>query len=166
MTQDSTVNNLRESTGIEIEIGYKMICAGLPREFVTSAVKVAFEFEGVCDLLKLWDKEEDVEERKEILADIQDMVDDCASQKQEEATYIRFDDLAQIAQDVTKFKDNLRLIVEQKGGIGALAQKTGIPQPSLSRFFNSASMPRRVTLLKISKALGLTAVDIATEWAR
>jgi DNA-binding phage protein len=46
------------------------------------------------------------------------------------------------------------------GGITKLAERTGIPQPSLSRFFNSVSMPRKSTLLKIAEALNLTQLEI------
>jgi DNA-binding phage protein len=56
--------------------------------------------------------------------------------------------------------------VTKHGGISKLSDLTGIPQPSLSRFFNSSSMPRRTTLLKIAKALKLDAVKTATEWSR
>ena len=79
---------------------------------------------------------------------------------------MRFDDLEQIAKDIQFFKDNLRIIVEKNGGIKNLSKLTGIPQPSLSRFFNSNAMPRRVTLLKIARALNLSQVQIATEWIR
>lgn len=65
-----------------------------------------------------------------------------------------------------KFKDSLRLAVEKKGGLKSLVEKTSIPIQSLSRFFNSNSMPRRITLLKIAEALQLNAVQVATEWAR
>ena len=61
---------------------------------------------------------------------------------------------------------NNRFIVDTKGGISKLSELTGIPQPSLSRFFYSASMPKRITLLKIAKALNLSQVEIATEWVR
>ncbi|MGE0174188.1 MAG: hypothetical protein AB7T49_15430 [Oligoflexales bacterium] len=78
------------------------------------------------------------------------------------ATYIRFTDLNKVAVDVQKFKDALRLLVDQKGGLNELSKLTGIPQPSLSRFFGSPSMPRRVTLLKIGRALRLEGVDITS----
>jgi hypothetical protein len=35
---------------------------------------------------------------------------------------------------------------------------TGIPQPSLSRFFNSNAMPRRQTLIKIASAMKVDAI--------
>lgn len=64
-----------------IEIGHEMNQAGLPKNFITNAVTTAFEFEGVYDLMKLWLDETDEGERQEIVADIQDMIDDC-SQKE------------------------------------------------------------------------------------
>lgn len=149
-----------------IEIGHKMNSAGLPKDFIAAAVETAFEFEGVYDLLKMWADEKDKEERDATVADIQDMIDECSQKEKVDGVYVRFDDLEQIAKNVRAFKDSLRLIVDQQGGIGKLADLTGIPQPSLSRFFGSASIPRRATLLKIAKALGLSQVQIATEWSR
>ena len=149
-----------------IEIGHEMNRAGLPKSFIAAAVETAFEFEGVYDLMKIWVEESDPAEREATIADIQDMVDECSQKDMVEGVYIRFDDLDKIASNVRVFKDNLRLLVDHKGGIGHLADLTGIPQPSLSRFFSSTSMPRRVTLLKIAKALGLSQVQIATEWSR
>lgn len=149
-----------------IEIGREMHHAKLPNDFVVAAVRTAFEFEGVYDLMKLWMAEGDEDERNAIVADIQEMIDDCAQKEKKEEIYIRFDDLDTIAKGIRVFKDNLRLIVDKKGGIGKLSQLTSIPQPSLSRFFSSASMPRRATLFKIANALELSHVEIATEWSR
>ena len=149
-----------------IDIGYQMNQSGLPKEFVAAAVSTAFEFEGVYDLMKLWAEEEEETERDEIIADIQDMIDDCFQREKIEKAYIRFDDLDAISKNIRVFKDSLRGVVDENGGIKTLAALTGIPQPSLSRFFNSNTMPRRATLLKIAKALKLSQVQIATEWLR
>lgn len=149
-----------------IEIGHSMLQEGLPGAFVISAVRVAFEFEGVYDLMKLWKEEEDQEERATIIADIQDMIDECSQIDRVEGVSVRFDDLNKIALDIMSFKDSLRMIVDKNGGIIKLSELTGIPQPSLSRFFSSPSMPRRTTLLKIAKALNLSQIQIATEWSR
>ena len=97
---------------------------------------------------------------------IQDLINDCAQKEKIEGVYIRFDDLEKIATDIRAFKNALLMKVNNLGGISKLSELTGIPQPSLSRFFNSTSMPQRITLLKIAKALGLSQVDIATEWGR
>lgn len=149
-----------------IETGHQMHQEGLSEEFISSAVQTAFAFEGVYDLMKMWSEETGEEEKNEIVADIQDMIDECSQKDKIEGTYVRFDDLEQIAQNIRSFKDDLRIVVEKNGGIKNLAKRTGIPQPSLSRFFNSNAMPRRVTLLKIARALNLSQIQIATEWAR
>ena len=149
-----------------IEIGHQMINAGLPNSFIAAAVQTAFEFEGVYDLMKMWADETDTPERDEIVADIQDLIEDCSQKGKIESAYVRFDDLEGIAKNIRGFKDSLRLKIDAMGGIGELSKKTGIPQPLLSRFFNSTSLPHRSTLLKIAKALGLSQVEIATEWSR
>ena len=148
------------------EIAGAMKKIGLSAEFIAAAVNTATEFEGVYDLMKLWINETDGKERDEIVADIQDMINDCAKQEKEEGPTIRFNDLASVAKDIRAFKDSLLVEVNQAGGIKHLSDLTGIPQPSLSRFFNSESMPQRSTLLKIAKALKLDAVKIGTPWSR
>ncbi len=61
-------------------------------------------------------------------------------------------------------KSNLRKKIDPKGGISELSGRTGIPRPSLSRFFSSSSMPRRTTLFKIAKALNLPESSISFKW--
>jgi DNA-binding phage protein len=148
------------------EIASLMDKSGLPSDFISSAVRTAMDFEGVYDLMVLWRDENNKGERSEIVADIQDMINDCEQRKRRSAVYIKFNDLEKIAKDIRTFKDNLRLVVDKKGGIKKLSTLTGIPQPSLSRFFGSSSMPRRNTLFKIATALNLSGVQIATEWTR
>lgn len=151
-----------ELYGIAVAMGQ----AGLPEEFIAAAVETAFEYEGVYDLMVMWRDEDDPTERGEIVADLQDLVDDVRQTVGERRPYIRFDDLEAIASNIRVFKDSLRLLVDERGGITELSRLTGMPQPSLSRFFNSASMPRRSTLLKIARALDLSEVEIATPWTR
>jgi len=148
------------------EIASLMNKSGLPSDFISLAVRTSMDFEGVYDLMILWRDEDNKKERSEIVADIQDMIDDCAQRERRSAVYIKFSDLEEIAKDIRTFKDNLRLVVDKKGGIKKLSTLTGIPQPSLSRFFGSSSMPRRNTLFKIATALNLSGVQIATEWTR
>ena len=145
-------------------IGSSMKSKGLPSSFIARAVDLSEEFGGIFDLMRLWRDESDAAEREEIVADIQELIDDCSQQAKVEATYIRFDDLDAIAADVRKFKDSLRILVDERGGIGKLAELTHMPQPSISRFFNSASIPRRTTLNKFARALDLSHVQIATPW--
>jgi DNA-binding phage protein len=139
--------------------------ARLSPTFIASAIQLAHVSEGVYNLLILWSKTEDAKEKDEIIADIQDLIDDSEKTTSEPGLYIRFDDLEKIASHIDAFKNSLLLIVtKQIGSITKLAEMTGIPQPSLSRFFNSSSMPRKSTLLKIARALNLSEVEIASEW--
>ncbi len=144
------------------EIAVEMNKKKLPANFITAAVETATEFEGVYDLMKLWIQENNAKEREEIVADIQDMIQDCQQQGRETAPSIRFNDLDAVSKDIRAFKDSLLHIVMEKGGLTKLSELTHIPQPSLSRFFNSSSIPRRSTLLLISKALNLDAIKITS----
>jgi len=148
------------------EIAHQMKVASLPNHFIADAVKTALKHEGVADLLKLWRDENDQNERDEIVADIQELIDDCQRKNKAEFFHVKMNDLDAISKDIRAFKDSLLDVVTQKGGISHLAELTGIPQPSLSRFFNSNAMPRRTTLLKIARALKLDSVEINTPWAR
>lgn len=148
------------------EIAHQMREENLPDEFIATAIKISFKFEGVSDLLKLWSEESDSDEKNEIIADIHELIDDCSESDVQEFTFIKLNDLETIAKDVRTFKDSLLTIVNKHGGITKLAELTQIPQPSLSRFFNSNAMPRRSTLLKIAAALKLDAIKITTPWSR
>jgi hypothetical protein len=149
------------------EVATEMRGAGLPDQFIADAVAVAREYEGVYDLMMMWVEAVDHEdERADLVADIQDMIDECAEPVgPRKERYVRFDDLDWIADHIMTFKDNLRRVVDKQGlTLTELSERTGMPVPSLSRFFNSASMPRRNTLLKFAEALDLSAVEIATDW--
>lgn len=147
------------------EIAIKMKKSGLADSFIVDAVRTALEFEGVSDLMHLWVNEKDHKEKNEIIADIQDMIDAC-SQKEKKEIYIKFNDLDAIARNIRGFKDSLYQLVMQGGGISKLADLTDISQPSLSRFFNSNAMPRRITVLKIAKALNIDKVKLDKLWSR
>jgi hypothetical protein len=77
-----------------------------PNEFIGGAVRTAFEFEGVYDLLRMLSDETDEDQRNEIVADIEDLIHDCSQQEKIEGVYIRFDDLDKIAENIRAFKDN------------------------------------------------------------
>lgn len=51
---------------------------GLTDEFVAEAIKTALHYEGVAELVELWDKETDASERSEIIADLQEMIEACS----------------------------------------------------------------------------------------
>lgn len=140
--------------------------AGFPDTFIVNAIKTALDFEGVSDLMKLWENESSKQEKEEIIADIQDMLDACNQTEKADEYYVKFNDLDAIAGNIRAFKDSLLQVVIKHGGIGHLAELTGIPQPSLSRFFNSNAMPYRTTLLKIAKALELDEIKIELLWTK
>lgn len=148
------------------EIAHQMHEENLPVTFISDAIKTALRYEGVADLVFMWAEESEENERGEIVADIQELIDDCKKTSIEEYRYIKFNDLDSVRNHIREFKDELLKIVDAKGGISNLAKLTGLPQPSLSRFFNSNSMPRRQTLLKIADVLKLDAIRISTPWDR
>jgi DNA-binding phage protein len=65
-----------------------------------------------------------------------------------------------------EYKRKLRDLIDRHGGVTAVAQKAGIPQPSLSRMLASGSTPRRTTLYRIANALGVPESQIVGEWFR
>lgn len=148
------------------EIAAEMSQKKLSAQFISACVEQALHYEGTHDLMVLWSEAKSATERNEVLADLQDEIDARveAPKKQIKKPYVKFDDLEAIAKDVIRFKNALRKVVDKHGGISKLSEKTGIPQPSLSRFFNSASMPRRTTLYKIAEALNLNEKEILNEW--
>lgn len=148
------------------DIAHKMKKSGLSAEFISSAIRTALHYEGVADLVFMWEQESDIEEKEEIIADIHDLIDDCGRRNLDEYTMIRFNDLDMIRKDIRSFKDGLLKLVDEKGGISLLSKITGIPQPSLSRFFNSNAMPRRQTLMKIASALQIEEIKATNSWIR
>lgn len=175
MWRTNIMNNLQSHTyenkisyhqQVELyDIAHELKQAGLPEKFIVEAVRTASEFEGVADLLNLWREESNIQERDEIIADLQRLIEDCMQPGRVELPYVKFNDLETISHDIRAFKDTLLMVVNDKGGITKLAEATGIPQPSLSRFFNSNTVPRRTTLLKIAKALKLDAIQISMPWS-
>ncbi len=139
------------------KIALEMLKSGLSEEFANKVTLLA-NYEGVYDLMVMWHKEKDPKERKEIIADLQEEIDEFSQEtvRSKLKPFINFDDLDSIIKDVVAFKKKLLSEVNKRGGISELARKSGIPQPSLSRFFRSASMPRQTTLYKIASALDLT----------
>lgn len=149
----------------EIMVGMQK--AKLDALFIDNASELARFDQGVFDLMELWHQAK-AADRAEIVADIQDALDDYgdAPPSPQEKPYIPYKELGDVAQRVLAEKAKLRALIDQNGGVTAVAAKSGIPQPSLSRMLNSVSMPRRTTLYKIAKALKLSETEIAMEWTR
>jgi DNA-binding phage protein len=149
-----------------LDILNEMRHQGLKSAFICSLMENCQRYTGLKDLMEMWFEETDSGEKDKIIADLQESLDDIenAPQKPENRPYLGFDDLEEIKIDVIAFKKRLRAEVDRQGGISNLARKAGIPQASLSRFFTSASMPRRTTLFKIAKALNLPETAIGIKW--
>jgi DNA-binding phage protein len=149
------------------QIASEMRAEGLSDRFIVGAVRLADYYEGAYDLFELWANERDQETRDEIISDLQEEIEEYVEQTTTplKKPYIGHNDLAKIAKDVTGFKAHLKTMVDQWGGISKLAREIGVPQPSLSRFFNNSSMPRRTTLYKIAEALNLSEKEIIMDWA-
>jgi DNA-binding phage protein len=147
----------------------EMKAAGVDPAFIVKAFELARVDEGIYDLMAMWAAgKSDPNEQDEILADLQDSLDDYHDAPSEslKKPYIKFDQLGDVATQVMAFKKRLRDLIDRKGGVSFVAQQSGIPQPSLSRLLNSASMPRRSTLYKIANALDLPEAEVVTEWSR
>lgn len=151
-----------------LDILNEMRREGLESVFICSLMEHCQRYEGLRDLMQMWFEQTNSQERAKVIIDLQEAVDDItnAPQNPEERPYLRYDDIDEIKHDVIEFKKLLRKEVDRQGGISDLARKTGIPQPSLSRFFSSASMPRRTTLYKIAKALNLPESAIGFKWVK
>ncbi len=149
------------------EVATMMKQDGLEDKFIANAVEIGLYYEGVFDLFDLWADEEEQAEKNQVIADIEDEIAEYKEQPREpkRKPYIEYNHLDMIAKDVMGFKAHLKTVVDQWGGVTKLAKETGIPQPSISRFFSSSSMPRRTTLYKIAEALNLSEKEIITDWA-
>jgi len=147
----------------------EMEASGLERDFIVAASDIARTDQGVYDLMELWlDSSVDSGERDEIVADLQESIDDYkeAPSAPAERPYINYENLGDVVEQIRAKKAKLREIIDRHGGVSAVAKKTGIPQPSLSRMLNSASIPRKSTLYRIANALKLPETEIVTEWSR
>ncbi len=151
-----------------LEILIMMRNEGIEDAFIDCLMEHCQRYEGLKDLMQMWFEESDEGEKELIIADLQETLDDIinAPKEPEERPYLHYEDLKSIQHDIHDFKNKLREEVDRQGGITALARNTGIPQPSLSRFFSSDSMPRRTTLYKIAKALNLPESAIGFKWTR
>ena len=150
-------------------IASKMERSGISKIFLKEAVALGEVKEGVFDLFEMWDEAESEDEKLEIVADIQEEVEDDNNKPIEaiEKLYVGSDELEVISNKISKFKKNLKVIIDRDhGGISKAAAKIGMEQSSLSRFLSSTSMPRRTTLFKIAKALNLPEREIAFDWLR
>lgn len=150
----------------------EMLKCDLPVSFVERARRLAIEFEGGFDLLMLWHETTDQDEKDSIIADIREEIDEMRDNEGIHGSRplkrpkINFDDIEDMGTSIVDFKKRLRRIVDNWGGVPKLAKAIDMSPPSLYRFFNSASIPRKTTLYKIANALDLDEKDIAFEYTK
>jgi len=147
-----------------VPICNEMLALGLPKRFAITAMAQAVRYEGLRHLLLMWHEEQDPALRDEVVADIAELLEDMEIEGVVERPAIRHEDVAPFIADVRAFKDALRRVVDARGGISWLADQSKIPQPSLSRFFNSGSVPQRGTLLKLREALAPAGDALIEGW--
>jgi DNA-binding phage protein len=151
-----------------LDIFNEMRHSGIERTFIFALMENCQKYEGIRDLMEMWFDEATLRERDKIIADLQDCLDDLNNpsyQSEKQQSDFQARDLNEIRKDIVQFKQYLREEVDRQGGISKLARRTGIPQPSLSRFFSSSCMPRRTTLYKIAKALNLPESIVGFKWS-
>ena len=148
-----------------------MHAAGLPAAFLHRVAELAGHDQGIFELLLLWRTAHDcgdAEELDAVVVDLQEHLDDAeeAPASPQQKPYVEFDKLPDLVQQVVAHKKKLRDLIDKNGGVSAVAKKSGIPQPSLSRLLASASMPRKTTLYKLAIAMGLAETEVLAEWTR
>ena len=96
------------------QIASAMKNAELSDQFIAEAVQLGEYYEGMFDIFVLWE-ESDEAERAEIVADMQEEIDEAQEQpsKPQRKPMVHFEDLDRIAKDVIGFKKHLRNLVDQ-----------------------------------------------------
>jgi len=142
--------------------------AGLANEFIAGCHELARVDQGVFELMELWSEAGPGEERDDTEADLQDLIDEAEDLPARPQTkpYVKFGELDDVARQVMAHKQRLRDLIDRHGGVTAVARRIGMPQPSLSRLLNSASMPRRSTLFRIATGLDVPEAEIVGEWVQ
>ena len=135
-------------------IAVAMTVAKLPLEFVLRVVNLATEIEGIADLMALWHEATCRQDRARYEADLYEALEDFQPKGQQEPVdSMRSTD--RVYAQRKAFKEHLRQLVEEHGGVSEVARQAEMPQPSLSRLLNSMSQPRPFTLTRLAQAMGL-----------
>jgi len=147
-------------------IGDEMQQAALPHEFISSAIDFASQYEGIADLIILWHEEKSYDERKEIIADIQELLDDCSIDNKQEFNSSLINNIIQLETQLHLLKEKLEGLIQNQGGISELSRKTSIPSEYLNRLLTTNCIPRRPSLLKIARALQIEEDSVDLFWKK
>ena len=149
------------------KIAAEMAKAKLPSEFIARTVKVAWESKSGFDILLLW-QDADTQEFKDkvvlLLEKFFEDLEDFETTKTYEDPIKSEQELDELTQKIMDYKKWLRSVVDKWGGVSKLAKTIGVSQPSMSDFFRSASVPKKVTVDKIANVLNLHDEKIYPDW--
>jgi hypothetical protein len=114
-----------------VSIMVEMEGAGLDRNFIAAASELARTDQGVYDLMALWHGTSAKSEREEIVADIQESIDDYrdAPPAPLKKPYIKFEKLGDVAKQVMAKKAKLRDIIDRHGVSRRWPRRPASPSP-------------------------------------
>jgi DNA-binding phage protein len=148
-----------------LEIAKDMSSSGLPEKFVRTVLKLALTNGTAASMMEIW-SESSGEDRDEAVVALQDLVDDLerAPTHRVQRPKISYKNIPEVATSIAAHKKKLRALVARNGGVVAVAARSGIPQPSLSRMLNNGSMPKKSTLFRLARALDADETEIVGEY--
>src|SRR6202042_678062 len=103
--------NLERQNGFRIaKIAIAMKAHSLPEPFVSQSMALALQNEGAFDLMELWLESSSEQNRGEIIADLQDLLDDYAETPTGPVIKpkVEFKDLDRVVSQIIEHKDRLR----------------------------------------------------------
>lgn len=160
-------NDLLQRRYEAVEFAKAMQESGIDVQFILDVLNyVSADHRGVFELMALWSEADNDADRDAAVADLHDLLEDLSHKgPPTEKPKIKPGELPKLIDGIKTYKAKLRNLIDSRGGITKVSELCGIPQPSLSRMLNSASMPRKTTLYKIAAALGLPESEIPTDLA-
>jgi hypothetical protein len=162
----------KEHEEIIEEIYKKMLLSNLPAVFVDRTAKLAREYEGIFDLMYMWNEELSDEEKDEIIADIQDLLDDEEREPPEyiiDFSKVDCDVIENIIVSLLMWKAYIKMCINKSDwGLDRLSVETGIPIAALNRCFNinTKSLIKYGMFKKIIKVLKLDNLDFVYDYRR
>lgn len=167
MTTQASPNELLQRRREAFEFAKAMQASGLNEPFLLNVLQYALnDYRSVYELMALWSEADNEADRDAAVADLHDLLEDLSHKgPPTEKPKIKPGELPKLIDRIKTYKAKLRNLIDSRGGITKVSELCGIPQPSLSRMLNSASMPRKTTLYKIVAALGLPESEIPTDLA-
>lgn len=132
----------------------RMLEAGLPEKWVADLSAAARTWPGINDLMDAWDSAENDEDRDGAIEVMQDLLNDLERPIISHTTN-SCEELKAEGERLRAYKDGLRVMVEAGGGISAVAERAGMPRPSLNRLLTSGAWPTQGAVAQLALGLGV-----------